>query len=57
MTVFLVTLGIFALALVCLVGGQWLTGRCLRGSCGGHGAEASEAEAERCEGCPNRQRD
>lgn len=55
--VFLVTLIFIALAVGAMALGSRMTGRCLRGSCGGPPVIDSDGKAiEPCEGCPNRGR-
>jgi len=54
LTVLVATLVVFALALTALSLGWLLSGRCLRGSCGGRGAETPEEARISCAGCRNR---
>lgn len=51
MMVFLFTIGIFALVMTAMAAGFVLTGRCLRGSCGGPEAASREAEESTCGVC------
>lgn len=48
-----VVLGLFAVAIAAMVLGQRMTGRCLRGSCGGPKAVGPDGQPIRCVGCPN----
>jgi len=60
----LVTIGVVFAIVLALVGGavaamaigQSLTGRCLRGSCGGPGVVGPDGERLSCRDCPNRTR-
>lgn len=54
---FIATLGIFVLAVLGLSLGVFLTGRPLRGSCGGSADDACEGRSLSCTFCPNRRRD
>ena len=45
--------GLFAVALAAMGIGQRLTGRCLRGSCGGPKAVGPDGKPISCVGCPN----
>ncbi len=55
--VFLVTFVLIALAVGGMALGSRMTGRCLRGSCGGPAVLGPDGEPiESCEGCPNRHR-
>lgn len=51
-----VVLGLFAIAVAAMMIGQKLTGRCLRGSCGGPKAVGPDGQPLRCVGCPNADR-
>jgi len=53
-TIVVATVIVFALALAGLSLGWLLSGRCLRGSCGGRGAEAPTEARISCAGCRNR---
>jgi hypothetical protein len=46
---FAVVLAVFGIAVVAMAVGQKLSGRCLRGSCGG-----SDGESLSCADCPHR---
>lgn len=46
-------IGLLALAVGAMMLGQRLTGRCLRGSCGGPKAVDSDGKPISCVGCPN----
>ena len=50
------TLAVFALAMLGLGLGLFLTGRPLRGSCGGSQDEVCEGRSLSCMACPNRRR-
>lgn len=53
--VFLVTFVCIAFAVGAMAFGSRLTGRCLRGSCGGHPVAGPDGkEIGSCVGCPNR---
>jgi hypothetical protein len=60
----LVTLGLVFVVVLVLVGGalaammvgQSLTGRCMRGSCGGPRVVGPDGEPLSCAACPNRKR-
>ena len=55
--VFLATLVLILAAVGAMALGSRLTGRCLRGSCGGPAVLAPDGEKiDSCEGCPNRKR-
>ena len=53
----LATLAIFALAMLGLGLGLFLSGRPLRGSCGGLADESCRGRSLSCMVCPNRRRD
>lgn len=55
-SVFLVTLVLIAIAVGGMAAGSRMTGRCLRGSCGGPQAHTHDGDKISCVGCPNRQR-
>ena len=53
--VFLVTVVFIAFAVGAMALGSRMTGRCLRGSCGGPAVVGRDGkDIESCEGCPNR---
>jgi hypothetical protein len=52
----LVTVAAFAGAIGVAALGTKLTGRCLRGSCGGPEVPGAHGESLACESCPNRKR-
>ena len=57
LAVFLAALVLIGAAVGAMVLGTRLTGRCLRGSCGGPAVVGPDGkEVESCEGCPNRRR-
>jgi len=57
MTIFLVTLLVFGLAMLAMAVGV-LTGRTrIRGSCGGIGADCDGEDELSCSFCPNKRRD
>jgi hypothetical protein len=49
-------LAAFAAAIGAMALGSRLTGRCLRGSCGGPDVRGADGERISCAGCPNRAR-
>jgi hypothetical protein len=51
---FAVVLVAFGGAVGAMVVGQRLSGRCMRGSCGGPGAVGADGESLSCRDCPNR---
>lgn len=54
--VFFVTLLLIGVAMAAMALGSRLTGRCLRGSCGGPAARGPDGkELEACANCPNRE--
>lgn len=53
MEIVLITLIVFGIAIVAMLVGQRLTGRCLRGSCGGP-IVGPDGEEISCEGCPRK---
>jgi hypothetical protein len=54
--VILATLIAFGVAVAAMALGAKLTGRCLRGSCGGPAAHGPDGEPLSCATCPNRKR-
>lgn len=52
----LLTVAAFAAAIGVTALGAKLTGRCLRGSCGGPEVPGADGESLACESCPNRKR-
>jgi hypothetical protein len=56
MTLLLLTFGFFALAMLVMSIGVLLSGRCLRGSCGGPAILDSDGDPVTCATCPNRER-
>jgi hypothetical protein len=52
----LATLAAFVAAVIAMALGSRLTGRCLRGSCGGADAPGPDGEPLSCASCPNRKR-
>ncbi|MFA6239553.1 MAG: hypothetical protein WC655_01415 [Candidatus Hydrogenedentales bacterium] len=52
--IFLLTLAVFGLGIAAMVLGTWLTGHCLRGSCGGEGAVGPNGELLTCGSCPRK---
>jgi hypothetical protein len=55
--VFVVTFVLIALAVGGMAAGSRMTGRCLRGSCGGPAVTGPDGKPiEACEGCPNQKR-
>ncbi len=56
MTVLLITLAVFALVMLVMSVGVLLSGRCLRGSCGGPAVLDGDGEPITCATCPNRER-
>lgn len=49
-------LAAFGAAIGAMALGSKLTGRCLRGSCGGPEVRAADGESLSCSNCPNRAR-
>ncbi len=56
MTLLLLTLALFAAIMLAMSVGVLVTGRCLRGSCGGPAVLDSDGEPITCATCPNRDR-
>jgi hypothetical protein len=56
MVLLLLTLALFALAMLVMAVGVIFSGRCLRGSCGGQGVFDADGEPITCATCPNRER-
>ncbi|MDH3403817.1 MAG: hypothetical protein OES32_10790 [Acidobacteriota bacterium] len=56
MTLLLLTLGLFALVMLVMSVGVIVSGRCLRGSCGGPAILDGSGEPVTCAACPNRER-
>ena len=54
LALFLVVIAVFAVAFAAMALGVMLSGRCLRGSCGGAEAIGPAGEKLTCAGCPNR---
>ena len=54
--VFVAALAIFGVAFAAMAVGVLLTGRRLRGSCGGSGVCGPDGESLSCATCPNRER-
>ena len=52
--VLLLTLGVFALAMLIMAVGVIFSGRCLRGSCGGPEVLGPDGEPLTCATCPRR---
>ena len=52
--VFLIVLVMFGAAIAAMAIGQSLSGRCMRGSCGGPGVVGPDGESLSCRDCPNR---
>ncbi len=55
MTLILVTVAAFALVMLAMAVGVMLSGKCLRGSCGGPDIVNSDGESLLCATCPNRE--
>ena len=51
---FALVLAVFGVALAAMAVGQKLSGRCLRGSCGGPGGVGPDGESLSCADCPHR---
>ena len=56
MTILLLPLAFFALVMLVMSVGVILSGRCLRGSCGGPAVLDGNGEPITCATCPNRER-
>lgn len=56
MALLFLTFGFFALVMLVMSIGVILSGRCLRGSCGGTAILDSHGDPITCATCPNRQR-
>lgn len=54
MTLLLLTLAVFATAMLIMALGVIFSGRCLRGSCGGPNAFGPDGEPLTCDTCPRR---
>lgn len=54
MLLFLLTLAVVVLAVLGMAAGTLLSGRCLRGTCGGVWGPDSGDRSLRCAGCPRR---
>ncbi len=54
MTVFLISLAIFGIAMLSMGVGVLFSNRCLRGSCGGPEVLGPDGEPLSCEACPRR---
>ena len=52
--ILLLTLGVFAVAMLIMAVGVMFSGRCLRGSCGGPEVLGADGEPLTCATCPNR---
>lgn len=57
MGVFLLSLALIGIVMLAMSVGVFLSGRCLRGSCGGPEAVGSDGEPLACATCPNRSRE
>jgi len=57
MGVFLLSFALIAVVMLAMSVGVALSGRCLRGSCGGPEATGPDGEALACATCPNRSRE
>lgn len=56
MTVLFLSLGLIALVMLAMSVGVLVSGRCLRGSCGGPAVLDADGEPITCSSCPNRER-
>ncbi len=56
MVLLLLTLALFAIVMLAMSVGVLVTGRCLRGSCGGPAILDGDGEPITCATCPNRDR-
>ena len=54
MGLLLLTIGFIAAAMLSMAAGLLLSGRCLRGSCGGPDVLDANGESLKCVTCPNR---
>lgn len=57
MGIFLLSLALIAVVMLAMSVGVVLSGRCLRGSCGGPEASGAGGEPLACATCPNRSRE
>lgn len=48
------TVGVIGLAMIAMAVGSIVSGRCLRGSCGGAGVNGPDGDALTCAACPRR---
>jgi hypothetical protein len=55
-TLVVATVAVFGLAIAAMAVGVVFSGRCLRGSCGGHEVRGPDGERLSCDNCPNRSR-
>lgn len=54
MGILLLSIGIIAAAMLAMAAGLLLSGKCLRGSCGGPDVLDAKGESLKCATCPNR---
>lgn len=54
-TIILLSITIFGLAMAIMGVGLIFSGRCLRGTCGGEGAIGPDGKPMACEDCPNKE--
>jgi hypothetical protein len=52
LTTFLLSLGVIGVAMLAMAIGVILSGRCLRGSCGGPDVTGPDGQSLRCASCP-----
>lgn len=53
----LLTMAVFGLGIAAMILGTWLSGHCLRGSCGGEGAVGPDGEPLSCGSCRRHKKD
>ena len=56
LVIFAITLAAFGVGIAAMAIGRMVSGRCLRGSCGGSEVTTPDGESLSCATCPNRHR-